>query len=253
MVGIESPQDEEERRCNLITDHTVQVSQLYQRKQVTYSENRVYPWIQPGDLRVDLIDRCRRHVRINRKNHPWAELDDAALLHSAQLVQTDPTSGKVGATLAGVMLFGHDLQILQVCPAHRTDLLLRKVDVDRYDDRDLVRTNLEGDNFRMVISVPEFGENPTRTAKLIDHREARENEEVTPEVLRMLKALNGEKNRVQIMEKLGLKDEKHFREQYLQSAITMGVIEMTIPDKPRSSKQQYRRTELGRKVLENQK
>ena len=40
------------------------------------------------------------------------------------------------------LLFGHDHQILQVCPAHRTDLLLRKVDVDRYDDRDLVRTNL---------------------------------------------------------------------------------------------------------------
>ena len=273
LLRIYVPESSQVHRCNGrifdrnedgdldITDHTVQVSQLYQRKQATYSENRVYPWIQPGDLRVDLIDRCRRHVRINRKNHPWAELDDAALLHSAQLVQTDPTSGKVGATLAGVMLFGHDLQILQVCPAHRTDLLLRKVDVDRYDDRDLVRTNLEGDNFRMVISVPEFGENPARTAKLIDHREARENEEVTPEVapevtpevLRMLKALNGEKNRVQIMEKLGLKDEKHFREQYLQSAIAMGVIEMTIPDKPRSSKQQYRRTELGRRVLENQK
>ena len=40
------------------------------------------------------------------------------------------------------MLFGTDNQILQVCPAHRTDLILRKVNVDRYDDRDLVRTNL---------------------------------------------------------------------------------------------------------------
>ena len=40
------------------------------------------------------------------------------------------------------MLFGADSLILQVCPAHRTDLILRKVNVDRYDDRDLVRTNL---------------------------------------------------------------------------------------------------------------
>ena len=64
------------------------------------------------------------------------------LLKSAQLYQPDPESGRDGVTLAGVMLFGTDSQILQVCPAHRTDLILRKVNVDRYDDRDLVRTNL---------------------------------------------------------------------------------------------------------------
>jgi len=40
------------------------------------------------------------------------------------------------------MLFGTDELILQVSPAHRTDLILRKVNIDRYDDRDLVRTNL---------------------------------------------------------------------------------------------------------------
>jgi ATP-dependent DNA helicase RecG len=136
-----------------ITDNTVQVARLYQRKQATYSENRVYPWIQPSDLRADLIDRCRRHVRINRKNHPWADMDDAALLQSAQLVQSDPESGKSGVTLAGVMLFGHDGQIRQVCPAHRTDLLLRKVDVDRYDDRDLVITNLIDSYDRILAFV----------------------------------------------------------------------------------------------------
>ena len=154
LLHIFVPESSQVHRCNGriydrnedgdldITDHTVQVAQLYQRKQATYSENRVYPWIQPKDLRADLIDLCRRHVRINRKNHPWVGMDDASLLQSAQLVQTDPETSKTGVTLAGVMLFGHDNQILQVCPAHRTDLLLRKVDVDRYDDRDLVRTNL---------------------------------------------------------------------------------------------------------------
>jgi len=40
------------------------------------------------------------------------------------------------------MLFAPDLLLLKVCPAHRTDLILRKVNVDRYDDRDQVRTNL---------------------------------------------------------------------------------------------------------------
>ncbi|NQT92721.1 MAG: putative DNA binding domain-containing protein, partial [Lentisphaerae bacterium] len=125
-----------------ITDHTAEVARLYQRKQATYSENKVYPHIQVADLRQDLIERCRNHARINRKNHPWVEMDDEQLLKSAQLYQPDLESGRLGVTLAGVMLFGTDNQILQVCPAHRTDLILRKVNVNRYDDRDLVRTNL---------------------------------------------------------------------------------------------------------------
>jgi len=125
-----------------ITDNTTLVAHLYLRKQASFSENRVYSWIQPDDLRADLIERCRRYVRINRKNHPWTDMDDEQLLKSAQLIQIDPETRKSGVTLAGVMLFGTDGQILQVCPPHRTDCILRKVDVDRYDDRDLIRTNL---------------------------------------------------------------------------------------------------------------
>jgi len=125
-----------------ITDQTVQVAQLYQRKQAIYSENKIYTWVQPADLRQDLIERCRNYLRINHKEHPWAQLEDADLLKSAQLFRSDPKTGKPGVSLAGVMLFGTDDLILQVCPAHRTDLILRKVNVDRYDDRDLVRTNL---------------------------------------------------------------------------------------------------------------
>ncbi len=110
------------------TDHTAQVAQLYQRKQATYSENKVYRRIQVADLRSDLIERCRNHVRINRKNHPWVDMDDTQLLQSAQLYQSDPDRGAFGVTLAGVMLFGTDSQILQVCPAHRTDLIFRTPD-----------------------------------------------------------------------------------------------------------------------------
>ena len=33
-----------------------------------------------------------------------------------------------------------------------------------------------------------------------------------------------------------------FRESYLRPALDLGLIEMTIPDKPRSSAQKYRRT-----------
>lgn len=49
----------------------------------------------------------------------------------------------------------------------------------------------------------------------------------------MLVAIQGEMWRGEIMAKLGLKDEKHFREHYQQAGISLGVIEMTIPDKPK--------------------
>jgi len=61
----------------------------------------------------------------------------------------------------------------------------------------------------------------------------------------MLFVMSGEMTRSEIMKKLGLKDEKHFRENYQQVAVKLGLIEMTIPDKPRSSKQKYRVTEKG--------
>ena len=69
---------------------------------------------------------------------------------------------------------------------------------------------------------------------------------VAPEVKRLLEVLEGEMSAQQLMLAMGLKDEKHFRQQYRQPALSAGMIEMTQPDKPRSSKQQYRLTDLGR-------
>jgi len=69
-------------------------------------------------------------------------MDDLELLKSAQLYQTDRKTGKSGVTLAGILLLGNEEVILSVVPHHRTDLILRKVNLDRYDDRDFVSTNL---------------------------------------------------------------------------------------------------------------
>ncbi|MCK9197578.1 MAG: Fic family protein [Syntrophales bacterium] len=68
---------------------------------------------------------------------------------------------------------------------------------------------------------------------------------VTPEVRKMLSILKGEMTRKEIQQKLGLKDEKHFRTAYQQPAIAAGLIEMTVPDKPNSRLQKYRITLKG--------
>ena len=72
--------------------------------------------------------------------------------------------------------------------------------------------------------------------------------QVTPQVEELIKVLEGEQNRLELQEKLGLSDRKHFRETYLNPAIDAGLIEMTIPDKPTSSKQKYRLTESGKQM-----
>ena len=72
---------------------------------------------------------------------------------------------------------------------------------------------------------------------------------VTKEVLRLLKIIKGETSRRDLQRRLRLKSEKHFRAAYLIPALNGGLVEMTIPDKPRSSLQRYRLTEKGRAML----
>jgi len=77
-------------------------------------------------------------------------MDDMELLTSARLFQRDYQQDVEGMTLAAILLFGKDTTILSVLPHHKTDAILRRVDVDRYDDRDDIRTNLLESYDRLV-------------------------------------------------------------------------------------------------------
>ncbi|OGS28132.1 MAG: AAA family ATPase [Elusimicrobia bacterium RIFOXYB2_FULL_48_7] len=125
-----------------ITDNSSLVISLYIRKQATYSENKIYPFVKISDLRKDLIKRARKLAVNQKPGHPWAEMDDFELLKSAHLYQKDFQSGKKGLTLAAILLFGKDEVILSALPHLRTDAILRRENLDRYDDRDDIRTNL---------------------------------------------------------------------------------------------------------------
>ena len=58
----------------------------------------------------------------------------------------------------------------------------------------------------------------------------------------------GELGNAEIRERMQLKDRTHVREHYIDPALTQGLIEMTIPYKPRSRLQKYRLTAQGRTV-----
>ncbi|GMQ78292.1 MAG: helix-turn-helix domain-containing protein [Anaerolineae bacterium] len=358
-----------------ITDHTRQVADLYHRKQATYSENKIYPHAGLDDLRTDLIANCRRLAGVWRDDHPWLKMDDMELIQSAQLYQTDPETGKSGVTRAGILLLGKDSLILSAVPHHRTDLILRKVNLDRYDDRDFVDTNLieshdrimafvrkhlpdpfylegierisirdaifrevasnmlihreytnafpakliieygqvrtensskphgfgaldpatftpfpknpvigkffrqigmadelgsgmrrlmkygkayggedpemiEGDVFRIIVKVPEFGsqENVTPEAPDKSPTSARQ---VTPQEAAVLATARNPATRTELQKSAGLRDREHFVNTCLNPLLKAGLLEMTIPDKPRSSKQKYRLTDAGKRLLKS--
>ena len=122
---------------------TGQIAQMYIRKQEIFTERRIYPYIEPSDLRLDLLPKLRILASNNCvQGHPWNGLSDEELLKSARLYGKNRMTGEEGYNLAAVMLLGKDDVILDVVPAYCTDALLRKENIERYDDREIIQTNL---------------------------------------------------------------------------------------------------------------
>ena len=68
---------------------------------------------------------------------------------------------------------------------------------------------------------------------------------VPPHVAHLIAALRGEMSRTALMGVLNIKDRRHFYAVYLQPSLDAGLVEMTIPDKPRSRMQRYQLTAEG--------
>ena len=122
---------------------TAQIAQMYIRKQEIFTERKIYPYVSTDDLRLDLLPKLRTMaVNSGGGQHPWTAMTDEEFLKSARLYGKDRVTGAEGYNLAAVMLLGRDEVILDVAPAYVTDALLRRVDTKRYDDREIIRTNL---------------------------------------------------------------------------------------------------------------
>ncbi len=73
--------------------------------------------------------------------------------------------------------------------------------------------------------------------------------QVSPQVVNLLKGIGEDTlSKAEIMGIMHLTDRKSFSRLYLQPALTQGLIEMAIPDKPQSRLQQYRLSALGSQV-----
>ena len=74
--------------------------------------------------------------------------------------------------------------------------------------------------------------------------------QVTEHVERLIAILVGTVSRSQLQEAMKLRDRSHFNAFYLKPALAAGLIEMTLPDKPTSRHQRYRRTAAGQALAE---
>jgi hypothetical protein len=70
-------------------------------------------------------------------------------------------------------------------------------------------------------------------------------EQVTEQVKAFVQILSGEMDRQAIQNQLGLLHRENFRVAYLKAALQLGLIQMTIPDKPKSSNQKYKLSARG--------
>lgn len=125
-----------------ITNNTTQISNLYIRKRSTYIENKIYPFATMDDLRVDLIEETRKMASNRTSNHPWSKMSNEEMLRSAGLYERNLETGKEGFNLACLLLFGKKDIIASALSYYKTDAILKIKDIERYDDRDDIRTNL---------------------------------------------------------------------------------------------------------------
>lgn len=147
-----------------ITDNAELVFKMYARKQSAYFVNKVYPKLGLKFLDSDVIRRAKKMAVSRVDNHPWMNMSEEEILRSTGLILIDPDTGKEGVTLAAILLFGKDSTIMSVLPQYKTDAIYRVKNVDRYDDREVIITNLI-DSYRRLM---DFGKKHLNDTFVLD-------------------------------------------------------------------------------------
>lgn len=115
---------------------------LMNRKLSLFTEQRVYPYLGMNDLDPALFEKAKKLMLGRQPQHPWANMQPEELLRVAGFIRRDFTTGTPGYTLAAALMFGYDATIQSLVPGYKFDALLRRRDIERYDDRLTIRGNL---------------------------------------------------------------------------------------------------------------
>ncbi len=126
--------------------------------------NKVYPNLGLEFLDFDVIRRAAKMAISRVDNHAWMDMTEEEILRSSGLILTDSDTGKEGITLAAILLFGRDSTIMSVLPQYKTDAIFRVKNLDRYDDREVIITNLI-DSYRKLM---DFGKKHLNDTFVLD-------------------------------------------------------------------------------------
>ncbi len=127
-----------------ITDQRQRVSDLHLNKRNYFTESQVIPNLSMEDLDTKLFEKARNLIKSNQSDHPWLFENDKKMLEEASLYRKDFFTQKEGLTVAAALIFGKDSTIQSLFPAYKVEGMVRKINVDRWDDRinPPLRTNL---------------------------------------------------------------------------------------------------------------
>ena len=118
------------------------ISEIYFRKRQNFTENIIYPHLSIDDLDMKLFEKARALLYTVNPLHSWLQIDNMVILRSSLLYRKDVSMGEEGLTLAAALIFGTDTIISSILPAYKIEALVRRENLDRWDDRLTLRTNL---------------------------------------------------------------------------------------------------------------
>ena len=117
---------------------------------------------------------------------------------------------------------------------------------------------IEGDVFRIVVKVPEFGSDGERVGwpgqglhQVQEAQSKAQSKAQSDEIVKLLGS--GSLSAAELVNKLGLKSKTGALKRSLQQLLDNGLVEYTIPYKPTSRLQKYRLTDKGKDLLSQQR
>ena len=125
-----------------VTSDQQKVSDIYYRKRDHFTERTIYPFLTTNDFDSKLFDKARKIISLINSGHPWLTMSNEEILSSSSLYFKDFKTGEEGYSLAAALIFGKDETISNLVPGYKVDALVRRENIDRYDDRLILRTNL---------------------------------------------------------------------------------------------------------------
>lgn len=125
-----------------ITDNSNLVADMYIRKREIHIEDKIFPYATMKNLREDLFEKAVKWALLKNSNHPWKNMSNEEIIKSSGLYREDVITKQKGITLAAILLFGTDETIMSWLSNFKTDAIYRNENMDRYDDRDVIITNL---------------------------------------------------------------------------------------------------------------